>query len=253
MPSQNLFVFWLRAFFCRARVLRSIHLFRRRSSRCGGSATAARAAAASIDPEKIRAHVRFLSLDLLEGRGPGTRGAELAAEYIATQFALDGLSPPATTELTSSKCRSSRCTPLKTRRNSHSCRRAAQPVDLTYGSQIVLKDETGQPTADFDAPIVFVGYGIHAPEYNWDDYAGVDVERQNRSGHRQRAAFERRKVFQGQDDDLLRPLDLQVRRGRAPRGGGRAHHSSDRSGKLWLGRWCRTRRPSRRATWPAIR
>ncbi len=45
-----------------------------------GLPASARTAAASIDPEKIRAHVRFLSLDLLEGRGPGTRGAELAAE-----------------------------------------------------------------------------------------------------------------------------------------------------------------------------
>src|ERR1700743_222821 len=54
---------------------------------------AARTAAASINPEKIRAHVRFLSLDLLEGRGPGTRGDQLAAEYIATQFALNGLTP----------------------------------------------------------------------------------------------------------------------------------------------------------------
>ncbi|HUD74721.1 MAG TPA: hypothetical protein VMQ76_06580, partial [Terracidiphilus sp.] len=53
-----------------------------------GLPPAARVAAASIDPEKIRAHVRFLSLDLLEGRGPGKRGGELAAEYIATQFAL---------------------------------------------------------------------------------------------------------------------------------------------------------------------
>jgi Zn-dependent M28 family amino/carboxypeptidase len=50
------------------------------------------------------------------------------------------------------------------------------PVDLSYGNQIVSKDETGQATADFDAPIVFVGYGIHAPEYNWDDYAGVDLK-----------------------------------------------------------------------------
>ena len=50
----------------------------------------ARQAAASIDPEKIRAHVRFLSSDLLEGRGPGKRGGQLAAEYIATQFALAG-------------------------------------------------------------------------------------------------------------------------------------------------------------------
>ena len=49
-----------------------------------------------------------------------------------------------------------------------------QPVELAYGSEIVSKDQTGQPTADFDAPIVFVGYGIHAPEYNWNDYAGPD-------------------------------------------------------------------------------
>src|ERR1700722_13922911 len=54
---------------------------------------AARQAAAGIDPEKIRAHVRFLSSDLLEGRGPGKRGGQLAAEYIATQFALAGAKP----------------------------------------------------------------------------------------------------------------------------------------------------------------
>ncbi len=47
-------------------------------------------------------------------------------------------------------------------------------VDLDYGTQVVLKDETGQTSAEIDAPIVFVGYGIHAPEYNWDDYAGPD-------------------------------------------------------------------------------
>src|ERR1039457_2797870 len=52
-----------------------------------------KAAEASIDAEKIRAHVRFLADDLLEGRGPGVRGGDLAARYIATQFALDGLQP----------------------------------------------------------------------------------------------------------------------------------------------------------------
>src|SRR6058998_2051290 len=46
-----------------------------------------------IDPERIRAHVRFLSHDLLEGRGTGQRGGDIAAEYIATQFALYGLKP----------------------------------------------------------------------------------------------------------------------------------------------------------------
>ena len=51
------------------------------------------AAMQKIDPEHIRAHVRFLASDLLEGRGTGQRGGDIAAEYIATQFALYGLKP----------------------------------------------------------------------------------------------------------------------------------------------------------------
>src|SRR3954468_12123603 len=146
-----------------------------------GLPPAARTAAASIDPQKIRAHVRFLSLDLLEGRGPGTRGDKLAAEYIATQFALEGLQPAGENNSFFQRV------PLvavhtiedKTRFSfvlSSGQAGAAEPIALTYGSQIVSKDETGQPTADIDAPIVFVGYGIHAPEYQWDDYAGVDIK-----------------------------------------------------------------------------
>ncbi len=141
-----------------------------------GLPPAARVAAASIDPEKIRAHVRFLSLDLLEGRGPGTRGAELAAEYIATQFALDGLEPAGDKGTYFQQVPLVAVHTIEDKTKFAFVPASGQAVDLTYGSQIVSKDETGQATADFDAPIVFVGYGIHAPEYNWDDYAGVDVK-----------------------------------------------------------------------------
>jgi Zn-dependent M28 family amino/carboxypeptidase len=141
-----------------------------------GLPASARAAAASIDPEKIRAHVRFLSLDLLEGRGPGKRGAELAAEYIATQFALDGLQPAGDNGSYFQKVPLIAVHTVEDKTKFSFVPSSGQPVDLTYGSQIVSKDETGQATADFDAPIVFVGYGIHAPEYNWDDYAGVDLK-----------------------------------------------------------------------------
>ncbi len=137
-----------------------------------GLPAAARAAAASIDPEKMRAHVRFLSLDLLEGRGPGKRGAELAAEYIATQFALDGLEPAGDDGSYFQKVPLIAVHTVEDKTKFAFVPSSGQPVDLTYGSQIVSKDETGQSRADFDAPIVFVGYGIHAPEYNWDDYAG---------------------------------------------------------------------------------
>src|ERR1700753_689985 len=127
-----------------------------------GIPSAAREAAAGIDPNKISAHVRFLSLDLLEGRGPGTRGAELAAEYIATQFSLAGLKPAGDNGTYFQPV------PLFAVHTDEDKTRFAfvpasgQPIDLTYGAEIVAKDETGQSSADIDAPIVFVGYGIHA-------------------------------------------------------------------------------------------
>jgi Zn-dependent M28 family amino/carboxypeptidase len=154
----------------------AIHAQQASVSNIQGLPGGAKAAAASIDPEKIRTHVRFLSLDLLEGRGPGTRGAELGAEYIATQFALAGLKPAGENGSFFQPV------PLFAVHTDEDKTRFAfvsakdEPVNLTYGTQIVAKDETGQASAEIDAPIVFVGYGIHAPEYNWDDYAGVDLK-----------------------------------------------------------------------------
>jgi len=141
-----------------------------------GLPPAARAAAASIDPEKIRAHVRFLALDLLEGRGPGKRGAELAAEYIATQFALAGLEPAGDNGTFFQKVPLFAVHTVEDKTKFSLVPSTGQPIDLAYSTEIVSKDQTGSETADIDAPIVYVGYGIHAPEYNWDDYAGVDVK-----------------------------------------------------------------------------
>jgi Zn-dependent M28 family amino/carboxypeptidase len=141
-----------------------------------GVPAAARHAAASIDPEKIGAHVRFLAGDLLEGRGPGTRGGQLAAEYIATQFALAGARPAGENGTYFQKV------PLmavhtEVDKTSFSLVPAAgAPIQLKYGDDYLTKDQTGAPAADLDAPIVFVGYGIDAPEYHWNDYAGVDVK-----------------------------------------------------------------------------
>jgi len=141
-----------------------------------GLPAAASTAAASIDSEKIRAHVRFLSLDLLEGRGPGTRGDALAAEYIATQFALAGLVPAGDKGSYFQRVPLYAVHTIEDKTKFSFVGAKGEPVDLAYGTEIVSKDQTGQATATIDAPIVFVGYGIHAPEYNWDDYAGVDVK-----------------------------------------------------------------------------
>ena len=61
--------------------------------RGSGFSPAVQAAIRGVDPERIRAHVKFLADDLLEGRGTGTRGGDIAAHYIASQFELDGLKP----------------------------------------------------------------------------------------------------------------------------------------------------------------
>src|ERR1039457_4133414 len=135
---------------------------------------AARTAAGSIDPEKIRAHVRFLSLDLLEGRGPGTRGGELAAEYIATQFALAGVAPAGDDGTYFQRVPLYAVHTVEDKTKFSFVPADGAALDLAYGDEIVAKDQTGQATAEIDAPIVFVGYGIDAPEYNWNDYAGAD-------------------------------------------------------------------------------
>jgi Zn-dependent M28 family amino/carboxypeptidase len=140
-----------------------------------GLPPAARAAAASIDADRIRAHVRFLSLDLLEGRGPGTRGDKLAAEYIATQFALEGLQPAGENNSYFQQVPLIAVHTVEDKTKFSFVPATGQAVDLAYGSQIVSKDQTGERTASIDdAPIVFVGYGINAPEYKWNDYAGPD-------------------------------------------------------------------------------
>ena len=54
--------------------------------------------------------------------------------------------------------------------------KSGAPMPLAYNTDFVTKDENGEASADIDAPIVFVGYGIDAPEYGWNDYKGVDVK-----------------------------------------------------------------------------
>ena len=132
------------------------------------------AAMESIDPEHIRWHVRFLSHDLLEGRGTGQRGGDIAAEYIATQFAEYGLKPAGDN---GSYLQKVPLVGITTLPETHFVLLPKQgaPMDLKPLDEYVAYDQTQQPQSDVDAEIVYVGYGIEAPEYSWDDYKGVDV------------------------------------------------------------------------------
>jgi len=134
---------------------------------------AAFAALQKIDPERIRAHVRFLSHDLLEGRGTGQRGGDIAAEYIGTQFALYGLKPVGDNGTYLQKVPMVGITPAA--ETTFSLVSLKGTTDLRPLEQYVAYDQTQQPQSDVDADIVYVGYGIEAPEYTWDDYKGTDV------------------------------------------------------------------------------
>ncbi len=135
---------------------------------------AAISALQKIDPEHIRAHVRFLSHDLLEGRGTGQRGGDIAAEYIATQFWLDGLKAAGDNGTFFQQVSFVGITPgAETTFDlvpNKGDTQKLKPLD-----DYVAYDQTQHASDDIDAPIVYVGYGIDAPEYQWDDYKGVDV------------------------------------------------------------------------------
>jgi Zn-dependent M28 family amino/carboxypeptidase len=140
-----------------------------------GVPAAAQQAAQHIDPERIRASVKYLADDKLEGRGPGTDGDRMAAKYISEQFAAYGLTPAGDNGSWYQKVPlyAVRTTPDKT--TFQLVPKGGEPLTLKYGADFVTNNQTGAAVAEIDAPIVFVGYGIHAPEYNWDDYKGVDV------------------------------------------------------------------------------
>ncbi|HXO61177.1 MAG TPA: M28 family peptidase [Candidatus Acidoferrales bacterium] len=124
---------------------------------------------------RIRAHVKFLSSDLLEGRGMGQRGSDIAAEYIATQFALDGLKPAGDQDTYFQEVPMVSVTTLPDTTFSL-VPKTGEPLQLKNLDDFVVHNETQTEVADIDAPIVFVGYGITASEYKWDDYKGVDLK-----------------------------------------------------------------------------
>ena len=126
-----------------------------------------------IEAERIRPHVKLLSSDLLEGRGVGQRGGQLAVAYIESQLAAAGLKPGGDNGTFLQKV------PLRVVEVLPGAELSASAGGKTVGfrwlDDFVGTSHAQQPAAAFDLDAVFVGHGIVAPEYNWNDYKGVDV------------------------------------------------------------------------------
>jgi len=127
-----------------------------------------------ITGARIRAHVKFLASDLLEGRGPGTRGGDLATEYLASQFALLGLKPGGDNGTYFQRVPLIGAEPKPS--STLSATVNGKTVDFKWMDDFTGVTREQQEMSTFDAEAVFVGHGITAPEYNWDDYKGVDVK-----------------------------------------------------------------------------
>lgn len=124
-----------------------------------------------IEGDQIAAHLQFLADDLLEGRAPSTRGGELAARYLATQLALLGYEPAGESGTffqpvaiaSSAVDRSFTLT-------------AGAGPPFRYLDDVVAFSGVQAPQVMTRGEVVFVGHGIVAPEFNWNDYAGVDMK-----------------------------------------------------------------------------
>jgi len=128
----------------------------------------------AIGHSSLMSHIRFLSHDLLEGRAPGTRGDLLSQTYIASQMELIGLKPGAEdgSYFQQVPVISMTADPSMTFRISGD----GSELLLEYRKDFVaVAGKQQEEISVKDAEIVFVGYGIDAPEQNWDDYKGVDV------------------------------------------------------------------------------
>jgi Zn-dependent M28 family amino/carboxypeptidase len=126
-----------------------------------------------ISGERMRPHLKFLASDLLEGRGVGARGGDLATEYIATQFALTGVKPAGDKGTYFQKFTLVGTAPQPTTRLS--IMDAQETKDFKWLDEFVGVTFQQKPAVDFTADAVFVGHGIVAPEYQWDDYKDIDV------------------------------------------------------------------------------
>ena len=128
-------------------------------------------ALATITANELLVHTRALSDDSLEGRAPGTRGEDKAVAYLIGQFRKNGLTSgnPDGSFVQNVTLLGLTAHPEAT------FNVGSRVIPLSFPSDYVAVSRHEQPTIDVNADMVFVGYGVVAPEYGWDDYKGLDV------------------------------------------------------------------------------
>ncbi|HSB11003.1 MAG TPA: M28 family peptidase [Blastocatellia bacterium] len=126
-----------------------------------------------ITADGVMNHIKVLASDEYEGRGPGTHGEELAINYIADQFKKVGLEPGNTDGTYFQKVP---LVGISTQQDAvMNVKASGKDMNLRFKDDFVARTIRITEKTGFDADMVFVGYGVVAPEYGWDDYKGMDV------------------------------------------------------------------------------
>jgi len=139
----------------------------------GGANGPAQAAVDTITAEELLKHTTVLASDEYEGRGPGSKGEELSVQYITEQFKKLGLQPgnPDGTYIQEVPLAGIRSFPT-----AHFTVAGKEPITVQFPGDYVATSARLLPEVKVEeSDIVFVGYGVVAPEYGWDDYKDVDV------------------------------------------------------------------------------
>jgi Zn-dependent M28 family amino/carboxypeptidase len=141
------------------------------SERASSPSTAA--ALASITSDELMNHIKVLASDEYEGRAPGTKGEELTVNYLTDQFKKLGLKPGNPDGTYVQKVPLAGFTPQP----ALSFVAGGKPVKLDYSTDYIARSLRYTPEVNVEnSDVVFVGYGVVAPEYGWDDFKGVDVK-----------------------------------------------------------------------------
>ncbi len=123
---------------------------------------------------RLLADIKYLASDELEGRGVGTKGLDLAAEYVREQFKRAGLKPAVAGESFFQEFELPNGSRLGQTNRLTLNGPNGKTIELAFNKDFIPIALSG--TGRFDAPLVFAGYGITAPEFNYDDYADADVK-----------------------------------------------------------------------------
>jgi Zn-dependent M28 family amino/carboxypeptidase len=137
-------------------------------------AAAQKAPAAVVKEAPLRGHLAFLASDALEGRGTGQRGGELTVTYLETQALAAGLQPANGTSFRQ-EVNIAGVRPLPEKSNV-AILAGGKALPLNFGPDWVWAPGDARPEHSMDAELVFVGYGINAPEEGWNDYQGLDAK-----------------------------------------------------------------------------